>query len=195
MSEKRKESIKPSIIAVIVLVVIALISGALLSILNDLLSISEDEKVAKELNAVYPSPTYEKIEIIEELQINEKYGGVRYIYRAEDGAIIIKTQGVKGYKGNSEILMAVKDKKIVNVYISSFGGDNITSTVNEEYLLQYRVDITEDLVFYLPYLKQSGDVDVSAGATSKKTMNSVCAAANMAVYYLNKSGLLGGVTQ
>ena len=44
MSEKRKESIKPSIIAVIVLVVIALISGALLSILNDVLYVSDEER-------------------------------------------------------------------------------------------------------------------------------------------------------
>ena len=58
---KSKKSLNPSILAVLVLVVIALVSGGLLAILNDLLFVSEEERTNRSLNKVYASECFTEI--------------------------------------------------------------------------------------------------------------------------------------
>lgn len=198
-SEKRKKSINPSIIAVLVLVVIALISGALLSVLNNVLYVSDAERTQRDLAKVYDGTfdlTSGQPEIDEEFASHAEYGEVVYVYKATDGAVVIKTKGTMGYKGQSEIVMAVKDGVIVNMIVSSFGGDDKTTTIKDKYLKQYTgKTVDENLKFVMGGASAEGDVDVSGGASSKYTMNSICAAANMAVYYLNNTDVMGGAAQ
>lgn len=202
-SEKRKKSINPSIIAVLVLVVIALISGALLSVLNNVLYVSDEERTNRDLSKVYQSESFTELQIDDEyskyrciIDGKEVEGEVIYVYQAADGAIIIKTKGPIGYKGRSEIVMAVKDGVIVNMIVSSFGGDDKTTTIKDKYLKQYTgKTVDENLKFVMGGASAEGDVDVSGGASSKFTMNSICVAANTAVYYLNNTDVMGGAAQ
>lgn len=184
--ENRKKSVNPSVIAVIVLLAIALVSGLLLSVLNDILYISDEERTARDLSKVYQSESFTQLTIDENFKSNENYGEIVYVYQAADGAYVIKTIGTMGYKGKSEIVMAIKDNTIVNMIVSSFGGDDKTTTIKDKYLAQYYgMEVTDDLVFVMNPTGGSGEVDVSAGASSKYTMTSICAAANMSVYYYN----------
>lgn len=184
--ENRKKSINPSVIAVIVLLAIALVSGLLLSVLNDILYVSDEERTARDLSKVYQSESFTQLTIDENFKSKDEYGEIVYVYQAADGAYVIKTIGTMGYKGKSEIVMAIKDNTIVNMIVSSFGGDDKTTTIKDKYLAQYYgMEVADDLVFVMNPTGGSGEVDVSAGASSKYTMTSICAAANMSVYYYN----------
>lgn len=184
--ENRKKSINPSVIAVIVLLAIALVSGLLLSVLNDILYISDEERTARDLSKVYQSESFTQLTIVENFKSKDEYGEIVYVYQAADGAYVIKAKGIKGWNGKSEIVMAIKDNTIVNMIVSFFGGDDKKSTINDKYLAQYYgMEVTNDLVFVMNPTGGSGEVDVSAGATSEYTMTSICAAANMSVYYYN----------
>ena len=184
--ENRKKSVNPSVIAVIVLLAIALVSGLLLSVLNDILYISDEERTARDLSKVYQSESFTQLTIDENFKSKDEYGEIVYVYQAADGAYVIKTIGTMGYKGKSEIVMAIKDNTIVNMIVSSFGGDDKTTTIKDKYLAQYYgMEVTNDLVFVMSPTGGNGEVDVSAGASSKYTMTSICAAANMSVYYYN----------
>jgi len=173
--------------AVIVLTVIALISGLLLSVLSDVLFVDETERIKRDIANLYQADNVVKLEVDEDFAKNDEFGEIVYVLQADD-AIIIKAKGNPGYKGSSEIVMAIdKDGKIIKMVISTFGGDNVTGTVNQDYLDSVYAghQITPDLKFYLTFknFETEGTVDVTGEATSKKTMRSVRDAANMAVYY------------
>lgn len=191
---KSKKSLNPSVLAVLVLVVIALVSGGLLAILNDLLFVSEEERTNRSLNKVYASESFTELEIDADYASNADYGEIVYLYEAADGTIIISARGQKGWKGQSEIVMAVNNGTIVNMIVSTYGGDDKTTSIDADYLKQYTgMQVTEDLKFTVS--GEAGAVDVSSGASATHTMGSICSAANMAVYYLVNSDVMGGDAQ
>lgn len=191
---KSKKSLNPSVLAVLVLVVIALVSGGLLAILNDLLFVSEEERTNRSLNKVYASESFTELEIDADYASNADYGEIVYLYEAADGTIIISARGQKGWKGQSEIVMAVNNGTIVNMIVSTYGGDDKTTSIDADYLKQYTgMQVTADLKFTVS--GEAGTVDVSSGASATHTMGSICSAANMAVYYLVNSDVMGGDAQ
>ena len=191
---KSKKSLNPSVLAVLVLVVIALVSGGLLAILNDLLYVSDEERTARSLNKVYASESFTELEIDADYASNADYGEIVYLYEAADGTIIISARGQKGWKGQSEIVMAVNNGTIVNMIVSTYGGDDKTTSIDADYLKQYTgMQVTVDLKFTVS--GEAGAVDVSSGASATHTMGSICSAANMAVYYLVNSDVMGGDAQ
>ena len=191
---KSKKSLNPSVLAVLVLVVIALVSGGLLAILNDLLFVSEEERTNRSLNKVYASESFTELEIDADYASNADYGEIVYLYEAADGTIIISAKGQKGWKGQSEIVMAVNNGTIVNMIVSTYGGDDKTTSIDADYLKQYTgMQVTADLKFTVS--GEVGAVDVSSGASATHTMGSICSAANMAVYYLVNSDVMGGDAQ
>ena len=191
---KSKKSLNPSVLAVLVLVVIALVSGGLLAILNDLLYVSEEERTNRSLNKVYASESFTELEIDADYASNADYGEIVYLYEAADGTIIISAKGQKGWKGQSEIVMAVNNGTIVNMIVSTYGGDDKTTSIDADYLKQYTgMQVTADLKFTVS--GEAGAVDVSSGASATHTMGSICSAANMAVYYLVNSDVMGGDAQ
>ena len=134
---KSKKSLNPSVLAVLVLVVIALVSGGLLAILNDLLFVSEEERTNRSLNKVYASESFTELEIDADYASNADYGEIVYLYEAADGTIIISARGQKGWKGQSQIVMAVStDGTIVNMIVGDYGGDDKTTSIDAHYLKQ-----------------------------------------------------------
>lgn len=191
---KSKKSLNPSVLAVLVLVVIALVSGGLLAILNDLLFVSEEERTNRSLNKVYASESFTELEIDADYASNAAYGEIVYLYEAADGTIIISARGQKGWKGQSEIVMAVNNGTIVNMIVGDYGGDDKTTSIDADYLKQYTgMQVTADLKFTVS--GEAGAVDVSSGASATHTMGSICSAANMAVYYLVNADVMGGDAQ
>jgi len=176
--------------AVMILVIIALASGLILSVLSDVLFIDENERIKRDIANLYQAESVVKLELQDEFAAKDEFGEIVYVLKADD-VVIIKAKGNPGYKGSSEVVMAIKDNKIMKMVISTFGGDNVTSTVNQDYLDSVYAghEITEDLSFYLSFkgYVTDGTVDVTGSATSKKTMRSVRDAANMAIYYYNNA--------
>ena len=194
------------VFAVIVLVCIALMSGVILSILSDVLYVSDEEKTNRALAKVYTSESFEKIDLVEEfaeLEINyynfktkkeeTHTTKVLSVYKALDGAVIIEAQGALGWKGNPIIMMAVKDSgEIVNVIVSTYNGDDKTTSITAKYLTNSYVgkNVFDNAKFTI----QAGTdgVDVSAGATAKTSAEAVASAVSMAAYYASNSGVLTG---
>ncbi len=95
--------------ALIVLVCIALVSGGLLAILNDLLAISEEDRILAAIEGIYGQETsYTEIFLPDDLKEN-KYGSVQNVYLLEDGNYLIKSTGINGYKNGTVTLWLVAE--------------------------------------------------------------------------------------
>ena len=206
MTSAKKSFKSTPVFAVIVLVCIALMSGVILSILSDVLYVSDEEKTNRALAKVYTSESFEQVALVEEfaeLEINyynfktkkeeTHTTKVLSVYKATDGAVIIEAQGALGWKGNPIIMMAVKDDgEIVNVIVSTYNGDDKTTSITAKYLTNSYVgkNVFDNAKFTI----QAGTdgVDVSAGATAKTSAEAVASAVSMAAYYASNSGVLTG---
>ena len=95
--------------ALIVLVCIALVAGGLLAILNDLLAISEEDRILAAIEGIYGQETsYTEIFLPDDLKEN-KYGSVQNVYLLEDGNYLIKSTGINGYKNGTVTLWLVAE--------------------------------------------------------------------------------------
>ncbi len=95
--------------ALIVLVCIALVAGGLLAILNDLLAISEEDRILAAIEGIYGQETsYTEIDLPDDLKEN-KYGSVQNVYLLEDGNYLIKSTGINGYKNGTVTLWLVAE--------------------------------------------------------------------------------------
>lgn len=80
---------------IIVLMCIALVSGALLSVCNDLLKVSDEERVLRTIKKIYGSEIgYEEIEVSYETDT----GRIDNIYKLADGNYLVKSTGYNGYQ-------------------------------------------------------------------------------------------------
>lgn len=95
--------------ALVVLVCIALVAGGLLAILNDLLAISEEDRILAAIEGIYGQETsYTEIDLPDDLKENE-YGSVQNVYLLEDGNYLIKSTGINGYKNGTVTLWLVAE--------------------------------------------------------------------------------------
>lgn len=115
---------------IMVLLAIALISGGLLSILNDVLYVSDDEKLARVISGLYGGAdvAYTEEKIPESLASN-KYGTVNKAYTLSDGNLIVNATGINGYKGGTVTVWCV-------VKMTDGAFDGISSVAIDEYTKQ-----------------------------------------------------------
>lgn len=88
-----------------VLIAIVLVAGALLAICNDLLYISDDERLARSLSKIYGKEvTAEEVELTDE-ERSYTYGTVDAVYYIhDDGNYLFQTTGEGGYSnGNGTV--------------------------------------------------------------------------------------------
>ncbi|MBR2302663.1 MAG: hypothetical protein IKA42_02570 [Clostridia bacterium] len=177
--------------AVLILVIIALSSGLILSVLSDVLYVSDEEKTNRDLAKVYTSDSFTAIEIDSSAISAE--GNILYLYQAADGAVVIKASGIKGWKGVTEIVLAVKDGEIVNAIISSHNGDDKTSSIKASHLQQMFVGqkLDGNLEFTTTGTVGGGTL-ITAAPSCYATWPAVISAANVAVDYLQTKNLTGG---
>lgn len=91
-----------------VLIAIVLVAGALLAIFNDVLYISDEERLRRTLSAIYGQEvTAEEVTLSEEERHNN-YGDVNAAYYiADDGNYLFQTTGGGGYSNGSVTLWTV----------------------------------------------------------------------------------------
>ncbi len=110
---------------VIILSVIAVISGALLGGINSITQIDAEEQLKAKLVKVYNNPAeLTRVSLTDNPSLNPvndpevvKYGSVLDVFTAPDGTYVIRALGKGGYGGDIEMLYAIKDYKIIKIAV------------------------------------------------------------------------------
>lgn len=175
---------------IIVLLAIALISGGLLSILNDVLNVSEEEKLARVISNLYGGEniSYTVNEIPEDFDASD-YGTVNKAYTLSDGNLIINSTGINGYKGGTVTVWCVaivtdgEFNGLKSVAIDEYTKQTLMSQFSDSFTVVYSSEtelIKEGYLFSV----EEGDgliQNVNSGATmSSRAINN---AVNAAILY------------
>ena len=126
---------------ILVLLCIALVSGALLSILNDLLKVTEEERVSRTIKGIYGTEV--KYEVVDTGFSTEK-GKVESVYRLQDGNYLIKSTGYEGYKQGTVTVWLVAYftegvyTGIDNVQVADYEKQTLMSKFTDKELAKYK---------------------------------------------------------
>lgn len=180
---------------ILVLLIISLFSGGILSLANDLLSVSSEEKVARVISKLYSDPSVEAtaLTLNENEQTNE-YGTVNVVYSLSDGNYIVNATGVNGYKSGTVTVWAVliqsegKINAIQAVSVDSYEKQTLMSQLSAKFLSAYAVDVNDGQLFFANAESDDSLIieNVVTGSTmsSRATDNAVNAALTYARTYL-----------
>lgn len=178
---------KVSVKASIVLIAIALVSGFILSVLSDLLYVSEEEKDNRKLATVYASEITERYtsdvltEKYGDILKNETYGEVTGVYICDDGAVIVKAKGKGGYSsGWVECYVVIKDGVVKNVVVSDNANQSFIGLIKESWLAEQFEGRSTDKELTM-------NVDVTPNAGASKSSNAINNSVNMAMSFYNKA--------
>lgn len=160
---------------IIVLLVIALIAGGLLAILNDVLSVSEEERTMRAIEKVYGKEmNYEEKEYPAE-QLTNDYGTLSKVYLLENGNYLVQATGGEGYKGGTITVWVVLTSDngafggIEKVVLESYEKQTLMSKLTYDVYSAHNDEITGDV-----YFTTSGDgikVLISGATYSTNALN------------------------
>ncbi len=190
--EKTKKPANPALIAAVkavaVLVIICLVCVILLALCNDLLYVSDEEKLAHSMSKIYPDYGEGDKEFNETFKLDSSnatnsYGSVVDVKKAADGAYVLTAKGGGGYKGTVTVYLVVKeegegsskDAKIKAWTIKESDGETLLANITNTHRSTWYVgkSITE-------YTSESFSVDnnkVSNTTMSSKAINNAVKAA------------------
>lgn len=165
---------------IVVLVCIAVISGGLLAVLNDLLYVSDDERTARAIKAIYKTEIgFTSVEINESDATND-FGSINSVFLLEDGNYLIQATGIDGYKGGTVTTWAVaefidgKYNGLTSVSVESYDKQTLMSAFSGNYFKVYtqKNDIIDGGGFYSTVAGDNVVVNVQSAATySSKAIN------------------------
>lgn len=138
---------------IIVLLVIALIAGALLAILNDVLYVTEEERTMRAIEKVYGEELqYEELSF-EADKLSNDYGTLSKVYLLENGNYLVQATGGNGYKGGTItvwVVLTVKDgafNGIEKVVLESYEKQTLMSKLTYDVYSAHNDEITGDVYF------------------------------------------------
>lgn len=178
--------------ALLVLLCIALVAGGLLAVLNDVLAISDSDRIKSAIESIYGEPVdYTETELSGELRTNE-YGEVINIYLLSDGNYLIKSMGKDGYKNGTVTLWLVAeyaDDEFVGLGSIAVAG-NEKQTLMGDFKAKYfniftSADVLNDNYFTIEGTGESIK-QVKSGATF--TSRAVNNAVNACLFYIRGKG-------
>jgi Na+-translocating ferredoxin:NAD+ oxidoreductase RnfG subunit len=163
---------------VLVLLCIALVAGALLSICNDLLGVSEEERVGRTIKGIYGKQVSYTV-------VNTDYttenGSIDKVYYLADGNYLIKATGKGGYKmGTVTVWLVAKFSDgafagIGSVSVADYEKQTLMSKITSSFMDKYTG---------LPEEGEKYDTVVSGATYSSTAINN---AVNTAVAYVYDS--------
>lgn len=176
MAEKVKKEVKnPALVqavkAVAVLVIICLVCALLLALCNDLLYVSDEEKLSRAMKKIYPNYGDGDKDFNEHFKLDSAtatnaYGTITEVKKAEDGAYVISAKGGGGYKGTITLYVVVgnatngKDVVIKAWTVKEHDGEtflgNITDTHKSTWYVNKSITAYNDAAFALSNNKVSG---------------------------------------
>ena len=197
------KKINPSFMTVLVLVIIALCSGAILAVVNDVCYVSEEEKNNRALAKVYESKSFTTKEI------NTEFAGrpcaddsantdtIKGVWQAEDGTYVLKARGNGGYSnGWVEVMVALsadpenaKNILIKNVALSDNEGQSFIGNVNAAFLAQFKKSLADDFMLNKESTGEGTYIDPVSGTS--KSSRAIKNAVNIALYYARNALGLG----
>lgn len=139
---KVKEFFKSSAFkAAIVLISIAVISGVLLAILNDVLKVSDEDKIADAIKKIYGKKVgYEEIVLDSKARSNE-FGTINKHYSLEDGNFLISATGPGGYNDGTVTLWIVGKEDgsfpLSKVIIAENRDQSLIGNIDDAFLSTY----------------------------------------------------------
>jgi Na+-translocating ferredoxin:NAD+ oxidoreductase RnfG subunit len=174
--------------SILVLTVIALISGILLSAVFQVTALTQEEKdrkVFKTLNSIYDAPDgYEK------LDYNGNNKNVIAIYRAKNTERYTVIGKGKGKNGNLEMYVTFSGREIIDVRPGTVKDDPgyKDAIYAQSYLNQFKVNIDTNL---FEKYGNGNDFDAASGATysSKGALEAIRNAVDGYKYYYEEAGL------
>lgn len=161
---------------ILVLLCIALVSGALLSIMNDLLKVSDEERVMRTIKSIY-GEEIGYTEVIADYSTEE--GKIENVFRLADDNYLIKSTGFDGYQKGTVSVWLVAEfeadsyKGINNVSIADYEKQTLMSKFNDNVLKKFSGSG-----------KEGFDVVVSGATLSSRALNN---AVNTAVSYISEN--------
>lgn len=183
---------------IVVLVCIAVISGGLLAVLNDLLYVSDEERTARAIKAIYKTEiAFESVTVSENDAKNE-YGSINSVFLLEDGNYLVQATGIDGYKGGTVTTWAVaefidgKFNGLTSVSVESYDKQTLMSAFSGNYFKVYtqKNDIIDGGGFYSTVAGDNVVVNVQSAATySSRAINN---AVNATLKYIRT--VQGGIT-
>ena len=127
-------------VCIIVLLCIALVSGGLLAVMNDLLNVSDEERVQRTIKSIYgKSVDYEVINA----DYQTEKGSIDAVYRLADGNYLVKATGKEGYKSGTITIWCVASYEndvfvgIRNVSIASYEKQTLMSKFTSDVLSRF----------------------------------------------------------
>lgn len=134
---------------IIVLLCIALVSGGLLAICNDLLNVSEEERVLRTVKSIYGKEVgYQEIEC----DFATETGTIDKVYLLDDNNYLVKATGKKGYKQGTITVWCVMvyDNGVFtgidNVSVAEYDKQTLMSKFTKDVLSRYKGSEELDVV-------------------------------------------------
>jgi Na+-translocating ferredoxin:NAD+ oxidoreductase RnfG subunit len=184
----------------LVLTCIALVSGGLLAIFNDVLYISDEEQLNRAIAEIYGTTIgYEEFTVNEADSTNE-YGSIDSVYKLDDGNYLIKSTGIDGYKNGTVtawVVIGFTDgafSGINDVTLESYDKQTLMSQMGDSFYSVFTSEDNQDEVlegqYFYPLENDETIQNVVTGATYSS--NAFDNAVNSSLYYvrtvLNKEG-------
>ncbi|NCA92732.1 hypothetical protein EOM82_05715 [bacterium] len=183
---------------VIVLLCIALVAGGLLSILNDVLYVSDEERTKRAIKKVYGQEMdYSDLSQSISENATNNYGIVDSLYLLADGNYLMKVTGIDGYKKGTITLYMVAEfsngefvglKKVV---LHSYEEQTLMSQFSSKFYEVYSENDTYVVGggYFSRYANGKDMQNVSSGASLSS--NAINNAVNCGLYYI-RAELSGG---
>ncbi|MCQ2387579.1 MAG: hypothetical protein MJ066_03940 [Clostridia bacterium] len=130
-----------------ILLCIALISGGLLAILNDLLYVSPEERTSRAISKIYNEQKEYKVITEEEIEYNS-VGKINKIYEIE-GDLLFQSTGYNGYKNGTitvwvKIVLEKDSYNIDKVLLESYEKQTLMSKLGDSFYNKFEItDVTE----------------------------------------------------
>ena len=172
---------------IIVLLCIALVAGGLLSILNDLLSVSAEERTMRAIESVYGEQLNYETLTFDESELTNEYGSIDQAYLLENGCYMLRSTGGNRYKNGTVTVWVILSESengfaIDRVVLEEYAKQTLMSQFSNAFYTVYTAhndEINGDMWFTVD---SSGITNVSAGATmSSRAINN---AVNCALYFM-----------
>lgn len=134
---------------IVVLLCIALVSGGLLAIMNDLLAVSDEERVMRTVTKIYGK---EMNYTVVECDYATEAGRVDNVYLLSDGNYLIKATGEKGYKEGTISVWCVAKYEggafvgLDNVSVAGYEKQTLMSKFTKDVLSRYKGAEETDVV-------------------------------------------------
>ena len=176
--------------------IIALISGGVLALLNDLLFVSPLERSMRAIKKIYGEEkeistiidTDSDDETINSPIEFEEYGTINKIFKVQNGNtsdLLFRTTGIGGYNNGTvtlwvQVVYQNNQEKIQKVILEGFEKQTLMSKLDGSFYNNYLIDISDD--YFVENKDEQGLLNPVSGATYSATASNN--AVNCVIAYL-----------